>query len=133
MPRKTIILFDGVCNYCNAMVNFIIRQDKKNVFLFAPLQSMAGQTLLTHFNIQATQLDSMVVIDDGKVYTKSTAALILWYKLPYYWKWFQIFWILPKSLRDGLYTIIAKNRYKWFGKKEECMVPSPEVKRRFLD
>jgi predicted DCC family thiol-disulfide oxidoreductase YuxK len=115
------------------MVKFIIRQDKKNVFLFAPLQSKAGQKLLAEFNIPGMQSNSMVVIDDGKVYTKSTAALILWNKLPFYWKWLQLFWILPKALRDGLYSIIATNRYKWFGKKEQCMVPSPEVKIRFLD
>ena len=130
--NKPIILFDGVCNFCNAMVNFIIRQDKKNVFLFAALQSEAGAKLLEEYKIDWQSYDSFVVIDDGKAYIKGNAALKLYNKLPWYWKWTQLFWIVPKFIRDWVYSFIAKNRYKWFGKREECMIPTPEVRTRFL-
>jgi len=115
------------------MVNFIIRQDKKKVFRFATLQSNAGQSLLDRFQIDWKANDSFVVIEKDKAYQKSNASLRLYNKLPWYWKWTQVFWIFPKFLRDGVYNFIARNRYKWFGKKEECMIPTPEVKSRFLD
>ena len=133
MPDKPIILFDGVCNFCNAMVNFIIRQDKKNVFLFATLQSEAGKKLLEQYKINWRRSDSFVVIDNDKAYLKSSAALHLYNKLPWYWKWTQLFWIFPRFIRDGVYNLIAKNRYNWFGKRDECMVPNTELAHRFLD
>jgi len=131
--NKPIILFDGVCNFCNAIVNFIISQDKKNIFLFAALQSEAGKKLLEQYKIDWKASDSFVVIENGKAHQKSTAALKLYNRLPWYWKWTQFFWIFPKFIRDGVYNFIAKNRYKWFGKKEECMIPTPELKSRFLE
>lgn len=127
-----VILFDGVCNFCNGTVNFILRQDKKGVFRFAPLQSEAGQKLLHQYHLPKENFDSFLLIEKGKVYKSSTAGLKLYNKLPWYWKWTQIFWIVPKFIRDGVYDFIARNRYKWFGKKEECMVPTPEVRNRFL-
>ena len=133
MNKQPIILFDGVCNFCNAIVNFIIRQDKKNIFLFAALQSNAGKALLEKYKINWKESDSFVVIENGKTWQRSNAALRLYDKLPWYWKWTQAFWIVPKFLRDGVYNFIAKNRYKWFGKKEECMVPSVGMKGRFLE
>ena len=132
VPDKPIILFDGVCNYCNSMVNFIIRQDTGKKFVFAALQSDTGQKLLKQYNLPTNDLDSFVLIDEGKAYQRSTAALKLYNKLPWYWKWVQIFWIIPAFIRDAVYNFIAKNRYKWFGKKEECMIPTPELKARFL-
>ena len=130
---KPVVLFDGVCNYCNAMVNFLIRQDKKKKYLFATLQSNFGQQVLRQWNLPVDSFDSFLVLDKGNLYSKSTAALRLYNQLPWYWKWTQLFWIFPKFLRDAAYNIIAKNRYKWFGKKDECMIPSPELKERFLD
>jgi predicted DCC family thiol-disulfide oxidoreductase YuxK len=130
--KNPIILFDGVCNFCNSSINFIIKQDKKNIFRFAALQSDAGQRLLKEYNIPATYFNSFILIAEGKVYKKSAASLWLSNKLSWYWKWTQIFWIVPKFIRDGVYNVIAKNRYKWFGKKESCMIPSPEVRERFL-
>ncbi len=127
-----IILFDGVCNYCNSMVNFVLLQDKKKKFLFAPLQSVAAQKLLEEYHLPKSDFDSFVFIDDGKTYLSSSAALKVMGKLPWYWQWTQVFWIIPKPLRNWVYSIIAKNRYKWFGKKEVCMVPTPEVRSRFL-
>ena len=139
--NKPIILFDGVCNFCNGLVNFIIRQDKKNIFLFAPLQSERGKKLLDQYGIDWKNNDSFVLIENtgpndsvrqDKAYEKSNAALRIAAKLPWYWKWSQIFWILPKPIRDGIYNIIAKNRYKWFGKKEKCMIPTEQVRGKFL-
>jgi len=130
---KPIILFDGVCNLCNAMVNFIIRQDKKNVFLFAALQSNAGKKLLEQYKIDWKANDSFVIIENEKAYMKSNAALKLYNKLPWYWKWTQVFWIVPRFIRDGVYNFIARKRYRWFGKKEKCMIPTGEMKQKFLE
>ncbi len=133
MIDKPIIIFDGVCNFCNAIVNFIIRQDKKNVFLFTALQSESGKKLMEQYQINWQQTDSFVLIEKNKAYTKSNAALRLYNKLPWYWKWTQLLWIFPRFIRDWVYGIIAKNRYKWWGKRKECMVPTPELKKKFLD
>ena len=132
MVSHPIILFDGVCNYCNAMVNFIIGRDKKKVFRFAPLQSEAAQKILLQNHLPQINFDSFILVENDKIYQRSDAALRLYNKLPWYWKWTQIFWIFPKFIRDGVYNVIARNRYKWFGKKDQCMVPAPEVRERFL-
>jgi len=128
-----VILFDGVCNYCNSMVKFIIRQDKKKKFKFAALQSDAGQNLINQFGLPLNNFDSFILIHEKKIYNSSTAALKLYNQLPWYWKWTQLFWVFPRFFRDGVYSIIAKNRYKWFGKKDQCMIPTPDVKERFLE
>jgi predicted DCC family thiol-disulfide oxidoreductase YuxK len=130
---KSIILFDGVCNYCNSIVNFIIKQDKEKKFVFAPLQSLTGQQLLHQHGLPSNDFDSFVLIDNKKVYQRSGASLYVLNKLSWYWKWTQIFWIIPPLLRDALYNLVARNRYKWFGKKDSCMIPTPEVRGRFLD
>jgi predicted DCC family thiol-disulfide oxidoreductase YuxK len=127
-----IILFDGVCNFCNGAVNFIIRQDKKNIFRFAAIQSDAGKKLLEQFHIRAEGNDSFILIEKGKSYFMSTAALRLYSRLPWYWKWVQLFWIFPAFFRDGIYRFIAKHRYQWFGKKDACMIPSEELRSKFL-
>ncbi|MBD0297754.1 MAG: thiol-disulfide oxidoreductase DCC family protein [Flavisolibacter sp.] len=127
-----IILFDGVCNFCNGMVLFIIKQDKQKVFRFAALQSEAGQRLLETYQLPRNDFDSFLLIENGKVYRSSTAGLRLYNKLPWYWMWMQVFWIVPKIFRDAVYDFIARNRYKWFGKKETCMIPTPDVRSRFL-
>lgn len=131
MPQP-IILFDGVCNFCNAGVNFIIRQDKQEVFRFAALQSEAGQKLLSQYRLPNKEFKSFVLIDNHKVYQKSSAGLKVYGKLPWYWRWTQVFWLAPKVVRDAVYDFIARNRYKWFGKKEQCMMPTPELRSRFL-
>jgi predicted DCC family thiol-disulfide oxidoreductase YuxK len=115
------------------MVNFIIRQDKEKKFVFAPLQSYAGQQILDKHNLPRSDFDSFVLIDHNKTYLRSTASLHVFKKLPWYWKWTQVFWLVPRFLRDAVYNIIARNRYKWFGKKESCMIPTPEIKMRFLE
>jgi len=128
-----VILFDGICNFCNGAVNFVLKQDKKGIFRFAPLQSEAGQKLLKQYNLSTNDFDSFVLIDDEKVYKKSTASLRVMNKLPWYWKEAQILRIVPRPLRDAIYDFIARNRYKWFGRKEKCMVPTPELRNRFLN
>jgi predicted DCC family thiol-disulfide oxidoreductase YuxK len=132
MKTDSIILFDGVCNFCNSTVNFVLKQDKKNILLFAPLQSEAAQKILEQYQLSKSNFDSFVFVDGDKIYIKSSAALKVMGKLSWYWKWTQVFWIVPKPLRDWVYNFVSKNRYKWFGKKEQCMIPKQEVRKRFL-
>lgn len=127
-----VVLFDGVCNFCNGTVHFIIRQDKKNIFKFAPLQSPKGQELVQQYLLPANKTDSIILIENGVAYTKSTAALKLANRFPWYWKWTQLLWIVPAFLRNAVYDLIAQNRYKWFGKKDECMIPTGKTKEKFL-
>ena len=114
------------------MVNFIIRQDREKKFMFAPLQSQTGQEFLRRYKLPQQDFDSFVLIDGDKAWLRSTASLQVLKKLPFYWKWTQVFWIVPAFLRDAVYNFIARNRYKWFGKKETCMIPTPELRARFL-
>ncbi len=132
MSQHPVILFDGVCNFCNASVNFIIRQDKRKAFRFAALQSVAGQQLLQHYQLPSSDFGSFILIDNGKVYQKSAAGLRVYRQLSWYWQWTQLFWIVPAFIRNAVYDVIARNRYQWFGKKESCMIPTPEVRNRFL-
>jgi predicted DCC family thiol-disulfide oxidoreductase YuxK len=127
-----IILFDGVCNLCNTSVQFILKRDSDGYFKFASLQSETGQSLLKKHHLN-NDLNSVVLIENDTVYLKSSAALRVCSKLGGLWPILSIFRILPPFFRDLLYDIAAKNRYKWFGKKESCMLPSPEWKHRFLD
>jgi len=126
-----IILFDGVCNFCNGAVNFIIKRDKERVFRFAPLQSEVGQELLKEYHLP-TKMESFVLICKGKAYKKTSAALQIASILGGAWKITGVLWILPPFARDWAYTIIANNRYKWFGKKDACMIPTPEIRSLFL-
>ena len=128
-----IILFDGICNLCNSTINFVIKRDKQNMFKFATLQSDTGQSLLSEFKIDRTETDSIVLIDGKKSYVKSTAALHIAKNLSGAFPLLFGFLILPRFIRDRLYDYIAKNRYKWFGKKESCMIPTPELKAKFID
>ena len=121
---KPIILFDGVCNLCDSAVQFIIRRDKKNTFLFASLQSEMGQRILAQYNFP---------VDNNKAYTRSTGALKVVKKLKGLWPLLYGFMIVPKFIRNWVYNWVGRNRYKWFGKKEECMIPTPELKARFLN
>ncbi len=133
LENKSIILFDGVCNLCNNAVQFIIKRDEKHHFLFTSLQSDAAQELLLHFKLKNADFDSILLIQNNKVYQKSTAILHISRYLPGLWKLNFGFIIIPKFIRDFVYTVIANNRYKWFGKKDSCMIPTQELKARFLD
>ena len=127
-----IILFDGVCNLCNGAVNFVIKRDTGNVFKFTPLQEKQGVLLLKTHAVDTQKLDSIVLIENGNVYIKSSAALRIAKKLSGPWPLFFVLLIIPSFIRDGVYDFIAKNRYKWFGKKEQCMIPTPGSREKFL-
>lgn len=128
----SIILFDGVCNLCNGAVNFVIKRDKSNVFKFAPLQENSGILLLKKHAIGPQKLDTIILIENDRVYLKSTAALRISKKMSNLWPLLYVCILLPKFLRDAVYDYIAKNRYTWFGKKDQCMIPSPATKDKFL-
>jgi predicted DCC family thiol-disulfide oxidoreductase YuxK len=131
--NKSLLLFDGVCNLCNSSVQFILLRDKKDRFRFASLQSDYGQNLLREHNLPTESFNSLVLVENGKVYKKSTAALRIARKLKGLWPLLFAFIIIPPFIRNFVYDIIAKNRYRWFGKKEECMLPRPEWKQKFLE
>lgn len=133
MNDKSVILFDGVCNFCNSAVNFTIKRNKKGNIRFAPLQSEAGQKLLQQYNLPATDMESFVFIENDTAYKQSTAALKVCRHLRGLWPLCFGFMIVPRFIRDGMYNWIAKNRYKWFGVRQACMIPTPEVKARFLN
>ena len=128
---NSIILCDGECNFCDHSVLFIIKRDKKALFKFASIQSEAGQEIIKNYHIPS-QIDSVILIEKGNYYYQSTAALKICKHLKGAWKLFYILILVPKPLRDFLYKIVARNRYKWFGKKEACILPPPEIRKRFL-
>jgi predicted DCC family thiol-disulfide oxidoreductase YuxK len=129
---SAIILFDGVCNFCNGSVNFIIERDRTNYFKFAPLQTEIAQTLLEKYNIDKAKTDSVILIEGDAAYTHSTAALRIARKLGGAFSWFYGFIIVPKPIRDFFYKLFAKYRYKLFGKKDACRMPTPEIKEKFI-
>ncbi|WP_286231992.1 thiol-disulfide oxidoreductase DCC family protein [Neobacillus mesonae] len=129
---QRIILFDGVCNFCNSSVQFIIKRDPKGHFKFASLQGEIGRQLLNQHGLNS-KMDSFVLIEDDNIFFESTAALRVCRKLKGGWKLLSGLFIVPSPLRNSIYKIIAKNRYKWFGKKDSCMLPRPEWRNRFLD
>lgn len=131
--HKKIILFDGVCNLCNDAVVRIIKFDKKNSFVFASLQSDVGKQIIRYLKIDTSKIDSIILYEPNVSYDiKSSAALKVMNDFGGFWKLTHFFWALPKPIRDTVYDFIAKNRYKWFGKKNECMIPTPDLKKKFL-
>lgn len=130
---QPVLLFDGVCNLCNSSVQFIIKNDKKGKFKFASLQSDYGQKAIKDYNLGDENLKTVILIADGKAYKKSTAALEVAKRMDGLWPLLYIFWIVPYPLRDLIYNWVANNRYKWFGKKDQCMIPSPALKDRFIE
>jgi predicted DCC family thiol-disulfide oxidoreductase YuxK len=129
---EPIILFDGVCNFCNGMVNFIIARDPKAYFRFAPLQSETGQRMRLRFGVDES-VDSIILIEDESAYVFSTAALRIVKALGGLWRLLYVFIIVPTPIRDLFYRLFARNRYWLFGKKSVCMVPTPDIRARFLD
>lgn len=128
-----VVLFDGVCNLCSNSVQFIIKRDPNARFKFASLQSAYGQAELTRFNLDPTQLHSIILIQGDTFLERSNAALEIARHLSGAWPLFYVFKIVPRFLRDPVYNWIARNRYRWFGKKNECWLPTPDLKNRFLD
>lgn len=130
---EKVILFDGVCNLCNKSVQFIIKRDKKKQFRFASLQGNFGQKVLREHHMDTTNLQSILLLDGQLLYKQSTAALKISKNLPGLWPLFYGFMLVPVFIRDGIYNWIAKNRYRWFGKKESCWLPTAGLKERFLN
>ena len=133
LPDKPLILFDGVCNLCNSSVQFIIKHDTEKKFLFASLQSEIGQAVLKHFELDTTDFNTFILVENYQAYTKSTGVLRVIKQFSGLWKFLYIFIAIPSPIRDFFYTFVSQNRYKIFGKKDHCMIPSPDLKSRFLN
>ena len=131
--KNPVILFDGVCNLCSSIVQFVIKRDKKNLFRFASLQSAFGQSVLRKFKLPTNDFSSFILFDDEHLYTKSTGALRVAKQLSGGWPLLYSLIVLPPFIRNVVYNFIASNRYRWFGKKEACWVPTPSLKGKFLD
>lgn len=127
------ILFDGVCNLCSGIVMFTIKRDRQGIFKFTPLQSDVGQSLLKQFNLPMDSYQSFILVEGDKYYQKSTAALRVVRRMNGLCSILYVFIVLPRPIRDFIYDLIVKNRYKWFGKKEKCLIPAPGIKSRFLE
>jgi predicted DCC family thiol-disulfide oxidoreductase YuxK len=132
MNADRVILFDGICNLCNSSVQFVINHDPHGKFKFASIQSEAGQRLMKLYNIPGSVNDSFILISDDNVYTKSTAALKVAKELKGVVNSLYGFILVPQFIRNAVYNIISRNRYKWFGKKDACMIPSKEINAKFL-
>lgn len=130
--KNIVVLFDGVCNLCNGFVHFIIKRDTKARIKFAALQSNISKIILQKKAIKDDEMNSVIVLINDEIYTKSTAAILLLVELGGFWKCVYLFYFIPKFIRDFFYNIIAKNRYKVFGKKNSCMIPSIELAVRFI-
>lgn len=131
--EKPVVLFDGVCNLCTGAVQFIIERDPTGVFRFASLQSEAGQELLARFDLPTDDFDSFVLVEGNDYYTKSSAALRVAKRLGGAYALLYPFRFVPRVIRDGVYDLVADHRYQVFGRKEQCMMPTPELESRFLD
>jgi len=129
---NSIVLFDGVCNFCSDSVNFIIARDHAAHFKFAPLQSEIAQELLNKFGVTREETDSVILIEDEKAYLYSDAAIGIARNLDGAWKYCALTSIIPRSIRDFCYKLFARNRYRLFGRKDSCMIPTPEIRARFL-
>lgn len=127
-----VILFDGECNLCNCAVQMVIKNDKKNIFRFASLQSEYAKNALANFEIDSSEMKTFILLQDGKMFSRSTAALLVAKKLSGFWPLLYGFIIVPQFIRDGVYNFISRNRYKWFGKRDSCWVPTPDLRKKFL-
>ena len=130
---RLVILFDGVCNLCSGVVQFIIKHDSKKQFRFASLQSKFGEDVMKHFGLPIDQFNSFILLENGKIYTRSTGALKVAKKLNGLYPLLYAFIVVPRFIRDAIYNLVAGKRYKWFGKKEACWIPTPELKNLFID
>jgi predicted DCC family thiol-disulfide oxidoreductase YuxK len=128
-----VILFDGVCNLCNGFVQFVIRRDPAGRFRFGTLQSEAARRLIASSAVTGPLPDSIVLVEDGRIWTQSSAALRVARRLSFPWPLAYAFVLVPRALRDWVYQVVARNRYRWFGKREVCMVPTPALRARFID
>lgn len=133
MEKHPILLFDGVCNLCNGFVQWLIKRDPNRIFRYAALQSETGQQLLKKYELPIDNISTVVLVDSGNVYTHAEVALRIGQRLGGVWALTGIFYLVPRPIRTVVYNWIAKNRYRWFGKQESCMIPTPELKQLFLN
>jgi predicted DCC family thiol-disulfide oxidoreductase YuxK len=127
-----VVLFDGVCNLCTGAVTFLIRRDPEAVFRFAPLQSEVGKRLAAEYDVPTEDLETVALVEDGRCYTKSSAALRAARHLGGFYYLLLVFWLVPKVARDWVYDVVASHRYEWFGKREACLMPTDDIRDRFL-
>lgn len=132
MDNRHIVIFDGVCNFCNAAVNFIIARDPAGVFVFTPMQSDLAQALIVKYGIDRVGVDTLLLIKNDQCFVFSSAVLEIAGDLTGYWYWFKIFRWVPVPIRDFFYKLLARYRYSLFGKQDQCMLPTPEVRSRFI-
>jgi len=133
IATSSIILFDGECNLCNGYVQFIIKRDPQAKFHFASLQSPWGKNVVTRYGRNAEAISTVLLLKNDKLYDKSNAVLEIVRGLNWLWPMLYIFKIVPLFIRNGIYQWVARNRYRWFGKRDECMVPTAEIKSRFIE
>lgn len=133
MHGPHIVIFDGVCNFCNGAVNFIIKRDPTGRFAFAPLQSSVGQELIEKHGLAMVGEDTILLLKDGQCFERTDAVLEIMNDLAGFWHWFRVLKVLPKPCRDYLYRVFARNRYRLFGKRDTCIVPTANVRERFLE
>lgn len=128
-----ILLFDGVCNLCNGAIQFVIPRDPEGKIRYAPLQSDLGETVQESAGLSTDDLETVVLVDDGMAYTKSDAAIRVGEHLGGVYRLLSLGRLLPRGLRDRIYDVVAENRYDWFGKKDQCMIPDEDVSDRFIE
>jgi len=131
--QHPVILFDGVCNLCSGSVQFIINRDPSGIFRFATLQSETGKNLVSKFDLPNDKPDAIILVENSEYYLRSTAALRILQRLGSLWQLLYVFILIPRPIRDYFYDIVARNRYKWYGKRAQCMIPSEDIKGRFLE
>ncbi len=132
MDGRSIILFDGVCNLCNGFVNFLIDRDRQNRFRFGSLQSERVKELLQPFHYSASELSTVLLLQDNQLYSRSTAVLKIFRQMPGAWPLLYAFIILPRPFRDYFYDLVARNRYRMFGRRDACRIPTPELQTKFV-
>ncbi len=133
MDNRHIVIFDGVCNFCNGAVNFIIKRDPAGRFAFTPMQSSIGQELVEKYGAEMVRVDTFLLVKDGQCYDRTDAALEITKDLTGFWRMFRVVKILPRPFRDYFYRLFARNRYKLFGRRDTCMTPTESVRERFLE
>jgi predicted DCC family thiol-disulfide oxidoreductase YuxK len=130
---KPVLLFDGVCKFCHGSIQFVIKRDRTQRLYFCPLQSARGQQMMAQHHVEDSGLNSMVLLDNGKVYRKSTAALRIARQLSMPWPLMSIFLLVPAPVRDAVYDFIGRHRYQWFGKYDKCYIPDDDTRERFME
>ena len=132
-PKEKIVIFDGVCNLCTYSAQFILRHDRGRAFKLATAQSATGRTLLVKYGLDPEKLETFVLLKQERIYVRSMAVLEVAKELDWPWRALRVLRVIPRMFRDPLYSIVARNRYRWFGKKDRCMVPSEDIKSRFVE